>query len=128
DEPPPRFSFLPLPEGDHDEVFSLNRGTFHMEQLPCWITRRLPRLTRLSPVTCTALRFIQGESKGRARAIVLPSKIRSLNLAINRLIKYSSNPKVGTRKSSMRMGSAPACLMMCKSSLSTQFLDLNGPN
>ena len=38
DEPPPRFSFLPgVPRG-LDEIFTLNRPGFHMEQLPCWIT------------------------------------------------------------------------------------------
>lgn len=39
DDPPPRFSFLPLPEPDADDVFTLNRGgSFHMEQAACWIT------------------------------------------------------------------------------------------
>src|SRR2546428_2193455 len=38
DDPPPRFSFLPLPDSGANDVFSLNRGSFHMEQLACWIT------------------------------------------------------------------------------------------
>jgi tRNA uridine 5-carboxymethylaminomethyl modification enzyme len=39
DVPPPRFSFLPpLEERAPDDVFTLNSGMFHMEQLPCWIT------------------------------------------------------------------------------------------
>ena len=39
DDPPPRFSFLPLPEAGADDVFTLNRGgLFHMEQVACWIT------------------------------------------------------------------------------------------
>jgi tRNA uridine 5-carboxymethylaminomethyl modification enzyme len=39
DDPPPQFSFLPLPEPDADDVFTLNRrGLFHMEQAACWIT------------------------------------------------------------------------------------------
>lgn len=38
DEPAPRFSFLPLPDSDSDEIFSLNDSAFHMEQLPCFIT------------------------------------------------------------------------------------------
>src|SRR5947199_2692303 len=38
DEPPPRFSFLPQEQVGPDEVFTLNSGTFPMEQLPCWIT------------------------------------------------------------------------------------------
>lgn len=38
DDPPPRFSFLPLPDSSHNDIFSLNRGLFHMEQVACWIT------------------------------------------------------------------------------------------
>lgn len=38
DEPPPRFSFLQLPDSDPSDVFTLNSRSFHMEQLPCWIT------------------------------------------------------------------------------------------
>jgi tRNA uridine 5-carboxymethylaminomethyl modification enzyme len=39
DYPAPRFSFLPLPESEADDVFTLNRvGLFHVEQAPCWIT------------------------------------------------------------------------------------------
>lgn len=41
DQPPPRFSFLPG-LGSPDELFTLNSedsdGTFHVEQLPCWMT------------------------------------------------------------------------------------------
>jgi tRNA uridine 5-carboxymethylaminomethyl modification enzyme len=38
DEPPPRFSFMPLPEQGDNDVFTLNHGLFHMEQVACWIT------------------------------------------------------------------------------------------
>jgi tRNA uridine 5-carboxymethylaminomethyl modification enzyme len=38
DEPPVRFSFLPLRERADDDVFSLNSELFPVEQLPCWIT------------------------------------------------------------------------------------------
>lgn len=38
DAPPPRFSFLPLPDPSSNDVFTLNRAAFHMEQLPCWLT------------------------------------------------------------------------------------------
>jgi tRNA uridine 5-carboxymethylaminomethyl modification enzyme len=42
DEPPPRFSFLdPAPKGE-GEIFTLNHGAFHVEQLPCWITHTTP--------------------------------------------------------------------------------------
>jgi tRNA uridine 5-carboxymethylaminomethyl modification enzyme len=45
DEPPPQFSF-DLQATDDDGVFTLNRtraGTFHVEQIPCWITQTTPR-------------------------------------------------------------------------------------
>ena len=38
DEPPPFFSFLPSPLSGPEEIFTLNRLEFHIEQLPCWIT------------------------------------------------------------------------------------------
>src|SRR5881394_2944810 len=38
DDPPVRFSFLPLPERTEDDVFTLNSELFPVEQLPCWIT------------------------------------------------------------------------------------------
>jgi len=38
DEPPPRFSYLPTPKAADNDIFTLNRDPFHVEQLPCWIT------------------------------------------------------------------------------------------
>ena len=38
DDPPPRFSFLPLTDPSVNDVFTLNKPSFHMEQLPCWLT------------------------------------------------------------------------------------------
>jgi tRNA uridine 5-carboxymethylaminomethyl modification enzyme len=38
DEPPPRFSYMPLPDPGDNDVFTLNRALFHMEQGACWIT------------------------------------------------------------------------------------------
>jgi tRNA uridine 5-carboxymethylaminomethyl modification enzyme len=42
DQPPPQFTFLPeLLERRENEVFTLNhydKGVFHVEQMPCWIT------------------------------------------------------------------------------------------
>ena len=38
DEPPPRFSFMPLLTPSDNDVFTLNRDLFHMEQVACWIT------------------------------------------------------------------------------------------
>ena len=39
DEPRPRFSFLTPADPSPDDVFTLNNGEFHVEQMPCWITR-----------------------------------------------------------------------------------------
>jgi tRNA uridine 5-carboxymethylaminomethyl modification enzyme len=41
DEPPPRFAFHNGAAGGSDDIFTLNfdrDGTFHVEQIPCWIT------------------------------------------------------------------------------------------
>ncbi len=47
DEPPPRFAFDDKEVSiSGDDVFSLNfddRGEFHVEQLPCWITSTVPK-------------------------------------------------------------------------------------
>jgi tRNA uridine 5-carboxymethylaminomethyl modification enzyme len=46
DEPPPRFSFWRAPERLKNEVFTLNFnecGEFHVEQIPCWITKTTPK-------------------------------------------------------------------------------------
>ena len=42
DEPPPRFSFCSSAERLKNEIFTLNfdeRGEFHVEQIPCWLTK-----------------------------------------------------------------------------------------
>lgn len=41
DEPPPRFSFLSQEASLPSEIFTLNPGRFHMEQMPCWITHTI---------------------------------------------------------------------------------------
>ncbi len=38
DDPPPRFSYLPLGEQGPSDIFTLNGSKFHVEQVPCWIT------------------------------------------------------------------------------------------
>jgi tRNA uridine 5-carboxymethylaminomethyl modification enzyme len=46
DEPPPRFAFCAEAEKLRNEIFSLNfneRGEFHVEQIPCWITHTTPQ-------------------------------------------------------------------------------------
>src|SRR5438094_3884156 len=46
DEPPPRFAFYGDVEKRKNEVFTLNfndRGEFHVEQMPCWITHTSQR-------------------------------------------------------------------------------------
>jgi tRNA uridine 5-carboxymethylaminomethyl modification enzyme len=42
DDPPPRFSYLPLDPSGAQEIFSLNTAAFHVEQTPCWITHTTP--------------------------------------------------------------------------------------
>ena len=45
DEPPPRLSFLERVVGEKNESFTLNfddAGMFHVEQLPCWLTKTAP--------------------------------------------------------------------------------------
>ena len=42
DEPRPRFSYLPAAAAAADELFTLNTATFHVEQVPCWITYTTP--------------------------------------------------------------------------------------
>jgi tRNA uridine 5-carboxymethylaminomethyl modification enzyme len=46
DEPPPRFAFCDEIEKFGNEIFTLNfnqRGEFHVEQIPCWITHTTQR-------------------------------------------------------------------------------------
>jgi len=43
DVPPSYFSFLPPPEKNSNDVFTLNSGMFPVEQLPCWITYTTPK-------------------------------------------------------------------------------------
>lgn len=43
DDPPPLFSFMPLPEPAGNDFFTLNRASFHVEQMPCWITHTTAR-------------------------------------------------------------------------------------
>ena len=39
EDPPPRFSFLPVIRRDRSaDFFTLNSAAFHVEQVPCWIT------------------------------------------------------------------------------------------
>lgn len=40
DDPPPRFSFLPAPPAEANDIFTLG---FHMEQMPCWISYTTPQ-------------------------------------------------------------------------------------
>ncbi len=69
DEPPPRFSFMAdRIGGGPGELFTLNRwaeATFHMEQLPCWLTHTTPATHALiranldrSPLYCGVIEGI----------------------------------------------------------------------
>lgn len=46
DDPPPRFAFCAEIQKCRNEIFTLNfneRGEFHVEQVPCWITHTTPQ-------------------------------------------------------------------------------------
>ncbi len=42
DDPPPRFSYFAEDAGSRSDIFTLNTAAFHVEQVPCWITRTVP--------------------------------------------------------------------------------------
>lgn len=43
EDSPPQFSHMPLPAAQRSDIFALNSPTFHVEQVPCWITHTTPR-------------------------------------------------------------------------------------
>jgi tRNA uridine 5-carboxymethylaminomethyl modification enzyme len=67
DEPPPRFSFFRDESSDVNDVFSLNDvsgGTFHVEQLPCWITSTTPRTHEIIRANLHRSPLYAGQIKG----------------------------------------------------------------
>ncbi len=64
DDPPPRFSFLPLADPSKDDVFTLNREAFHMEQLPCWLTHTTPETHEIIRRNLTRSPLYSGRIQG----------------------------------------------------------------
>src|SRR5881392_2732695 len=69
DEPPPTFSFYEEEIGDYErETFTLNRvrsGTFHVEQVPCWITHSTKRTHEIIRANLERSPLYTGRIKGK---------------------------------------------------------------
>src|SRR5881398_40323 len=69
DEPPPTFSFYEEEIGDYEgETFTLNRvrsGTFHVEQVPCWITHTTKRTHEIIRANLERSPLYAGRIKGK---------------------------------------------------------------
>ena len=69
DEPPPTFSFYEEEIGDYEgETFTLNRvrsGTFHVEQVPCWITHTTKRTHEIIRANLDRSPLYAGRIKGK---------------------------------------------------------------
>jgi len=66
DERPTRFSFIPIRRQDSD-LFTLNycRGdAFHVEQMPCWITRTTPETHRIIAANLSRSALYSGRIEG----------------------------------------------------------------
>jgi tRNA uridine 5-carboxymethylaminomethyl modification enzyme len=66
DEPPPRFSSTDV-QRLKDDVFTLNfdeAGVFHVEQIPCWLTRTTSRTTKIISATLNRSPLYQGWIEG----------------------------------------------------------------
>src|SRR5438094_5353901 len=67
DEPPPRFAFYDVGEKCRNEVFTINlngRGEFHVEQMPCWITRTTQRTHDIIRANLHRSPLYSGQIKG----------------------------------------------------------------
>lgn len=69
DEPPPRFSFFPGEAADAraGEIFTINKlceATFHVEQVPCWITRTTEKTHELVRANLHRSPLYQGRITG----------------------------------------------------------------
>jgi tRNA uridine 5-carboxymethylaminomethyl modification enzyme len=67
DEPPPRFAFQDGGAGRPDDVFTLNfrqDGTFHVEQMPCWITHTTPKTHKIIQSNLNRSPLYAGRIKG----------------------------------------------------------------
>ena len=67
DEPPPRFAFYDGARKLKNEVFTLNfndRGEFHVEQIPCWITHTTQRTHDIIRANLHRSPLYSGQIKG----------------------------------------------------------------
>jgi tRNA uridine 5-carboxymethylaminomethyl modification enzyme len=67
DEPPPRFGFYLEPEKLRNQIFTLNfneRGEFHVEQIPCWITHTTQRTHEIIRANLHRSPLYSGRIKG----------------------------------------------------------------
>jgi tRNA uridine 5-carboxymethylaminomethyl modification enzyme len=87
DEPPPRFSFCSTPERLKNEIFSLNfneQGEFHVEQMPCWITKTTPRTHEIIRLNLHRSPLYSGRIKG-----IGPRYCPSIE---DKVVKFSDKP------------------------------------
>ena len=63
DDPPPRFSFLPAPSVEPNDIFTLNRG-FYVEQMPCWISYTTPETHEIIRRNLTKSALYSGRIEG----------------------------------------------------------------
>ena len=64
DEPPVRFSFLPLQRTPSDDIFTLNSSLFPVEQLPCWLTYTTERTHEIVGQNLSKSALYSGRIKG----------------------------------------------------------------
>lgn len=66
DDPPPGFSFVPdsAAPGAEGELFTLNADLFHVEQMPCWITRTTDETHRIIRENLTKSALYSGRIEG----------------------------------------------------------------
>ena len=65
EEPPPFFSFHPGAREDRErDIFTLNRNSFHVEQLPCWITYTTPETHEIIRANITRSPLYIGQIQG----------------------------------------------------------------
>ena len=67
DEPPPRFAFYSEERKSKDAIFTLNfdeRGEFHVEQIPCWITHTTRKTHEIIRANLHRSPLYSGQIKG----------------------------------------------------------------
>jgi tRNA uridine 5-carboxymethylaminomethyl modification enzyme len=67
DQPPPRFSFIPIERPTSAEIFTLNwdeGNSFHVEQTPCWITRTTAATAEIIKANLAKSPLFSGQIKG----------------------------------------------------------------